>query len=72
MDKIVHEINAGDRISGDDLVLALREHRDGPLRETLVGFLEDLLSGWEEKKRGPKPKGSSYRRGGRIRIHTSA
>lgn len=63
---LAERIEKGDRISGDDLLIALREHEDGPLPETFVKYLEKPLSGWEEKKPGPKPKGSLFRSSERI------
>ena len=66
MQERVYLIKAGDRVPGDDLILALREHRDGPLPKSFVEYLEKALSGWTENKPGAAPKGKYFRTDERI------
>jgi hypothetical protein len=63
MPEVLHRISKGDRIPGDELLVALREHRDGPLPEAFLGYLEKPLSGWQEQKPGPVPEQYSHRFG---------
>lgn len=64
--ELVYRIDKGDRISGDDLLSALREHEDGHLPETFLKYLEKPLAGWTEKRPGPIPSPYSDRLGEKI------
>ncbi len=66
MPELVHRIGKGDRIPGNELLVALREHEDGTLPEIFLDYLEKALSGWREQKPGPVPEPYSYRIGEKI------
>lgn len=56
MPHLLSRIARGDRLTGDDLLLALREHKDGALPEAFLDYMSKPLAGWVEKKPGPVPK----------------